>query len=238
MNADTQVEAAGGSVPVYVSEPRETPTAAAIVVHEAFGVNAHIREVTDRLSALGYLALAPNLFHRAGIEEIPYDGLESAMGYVKNLNGPDILTDLDACLTYAFERGIEPSSVGTVGFCMGGTVTFFAATRRPLAASVTFYGGGVATSRWEGVPSMLDQAPSLGCPWLGLFGDEDRGIAVDDVESLREALRENPNEIDIVRYADAGHGFHCDARPDVYREAPAKDAWSRAVAWFGAHLAR
>ena len=128
-----------------------------------------------------------------------------------------------------------PSQMGVVGFCMGGSVTFYAATLRPLGAAVTFYGGGVATGRF-GLPSLIDQAPSLASPWLGLFGDEDQGIPVEEVEALRTAVGTAHVEAEIVRYPGAQHGFHCDARPAVYDEASATDAWSRTLEWFARHV--
>ena len=74
-------------------------------------------------------------------------------------------------------------------------------------------------------------------PWLGLFGDLDKGISVEDVEELRAALKDAPVETEIVRYAEAGHGFHCDARPEAYNAEAAADGWRRTLAWFGEHLA-
>lgn len=81
------------------------------------------------------------------------------------------------------------------------------------------------------------EADGIGVPWLGLFGDLDGSIPVDDVEQLREALQAAPAATDVVRYENAGHGFHCDVRPD-YVERDAKDAWGRTIAWFELHLTR
>ncbi len=117
---------------------------------------------------------------------------------------------------------------------MGGTVAFVTATMRAVGAAVTFYGGGVAQGRF-GFPSLLDLAPSLQAPWLGLYGDADQGIPVDEVEALRRATGGAPGPAEIVRYPDAGHGFNCDDRA-AYDEGAATDAWRRTLAWFGAHL--
>ena len=80
------------------------------------------------------------------------------------------------------------------------------------------------------------EAGSLQTPWLGLFGDDDQMIPVDGVEELRTQMRDSPVNTDVVRYPDAGHGFHCDAR-ESYHEASAKDGWNRALDWFSSHLA-
>ena len=102
-------------------------------------------------------------------------------------------------------------------------------------AAVGFYGGGIVTGRFPQFPPLVSEVASLQTPWLGLFGDQDASIPVDDVEQLREALRGAKVDTDIVRYADAGHGFHCDQRPD-YRPEDAADAWRRALDWFASHL--
>jgi carboxymethylenebutenolidase len=117
---------------------------------------------------------------------------------------------------------------------MGGTVSFFAAVRNSLGAAVSFYGGGVATGRF-GFPSQVDEAPKLQTPWLGLFGDQDQSIPVEEVEQLRKAAASAKVPTEVVRYAEAEHGFHCDARPS-YHEASAEDAWKRTLDWFGTRL--
>jgi carboxymethylenebutenolidase len=119
---------------------------------------------------------------------------------------------------------------------MGGSVSFLAAARRPLGAAVTFYGGGVAEGRF-GMPALVELAPQLQTPWLGLFGDQDQTIPVDQVEALRIAAASAPVATEIVRYADAEHGFHCDARSS-YHEASAKEAWALALQWFDTNLSK
>jgi carboxymethylenebutenolidase len=127
------------------------------------------------------------------------------------------------------------SSTGIVGFCLGGSVALLAATRHPFGAAVTFYGGGVAQGRL-GIPPLIDIAAELRAPWLGLYGDQDPSIPVDEVEKLRvEAAKANV-PTSIVRYPEAGHAFHCDPRPSNYHEASARDAWGKAVDWFGRYL--
>jgi carboxymethylenebutenolidase len=118
---------------------------------------------------------------------------------------------------------------------MGGTVAFFAATQWHLGAAVTFYGGGISQGRF-GFPSLLDIAPELQTPWLGLYGDRDQGIPVDEVESLRRVVAKAPVPTEIVRYPQAVHGFNNNDRPDAYHEPSAKDAWARTLAWFGQYL--
>jgi carboxymethylenebutenolidase len=225
-----------GEMDLYDAEPQSVPRGAVIVLQEAFGVNDHIEDVTRRFAGEGYRAVAPHLFHRSGDEELAYGNFEKIMPHMQALTEAGLVADLDATLEYLAGAGFAPARVGVVGFCMGGSVTFLAAVRRALGAAVTFYGGGVSEGRF-GMPPLLDMAPDLQTPWLGLFGDEDQGIPVEQVEALRQATARASVPTEIVRYPDAGHGFHCDARPDSYNEAAAEDGWSRTLDWFERYLA-
>ena len=117
---------------------------------------------------------------------------------------------------------------------MGGTVTLVTAARRDVGAAVTFYGGGVKEGRF-GFPPLVEEATRLRAPWLGLYGDLDQGIPVEGVEELRAAAASSGQPTEVVRYPEAGHGFHCDQR-DSYEPKSAQDAWARTLAWFGDHL--
>jgi carboxymethylenebutenolidase len=224
-----------GAMDVYEAEPDGEPKAAVIVVQEAFGVNDHIQDVTRRFAAAGYLAVAPAFFHRAGGGTAPYDDFTQVMPLFEGISDDGILTDVDATLAHLEARGFGPSRTGIVGFCFGGRVTFLTAARRKLGAAVTFYGGGIVSSSPLGLPALIEEAADLQTPWLGMFGDLDKGIPVDDVEVLRGALGDAEVVADIVRYAGADHGFHCDAR-DAYHEDSANDAWQRTLGWFATHL--
>jgi carboxymethylenebutenolidase len=224
-----------GDMDLYDVEPTGEARAAVVVVQEAFGVNPHIEDVTRRVAGAGYRAVAPHFFHRTGDPVIEYGDFDKIMPQFAGLSEAGVLNDIDAAIAHLGQAGFAPARIGVVGFCMGGTVAFLASVRRPLGAGVTFYGGGVTEGRF-GMPSMVDLAPELQTPWLGVFGDEDQGIPVEQVEALRAVLPGAPLDTQIVRYAGAGHGFHCDMRPDYHEEA-AKDAWNRTLDWFERHLA-
>ena len=208
---------------------------AVIVIQEAFGVNDHIREVTDRFASQGYYAVAPELFHRVGSPEVPYDDFPAAMAAMATLGEAGIGADLDAAVAHLAEEGFERRSIAIVGYCMGGTVAFYAATRGAVGAAASFYGGGIAAGRF-GFPPLLELAPQLACDWIGLYGDLDKGIPVEQVEALRAAVSSSGHVTEVVRYADADHGFHCDGRPGVFNAAAAADAHQRTLAFFRAHL--
>jgi carboxymethylenebutenolidase len=221
---------------LYDIEPEGTAHGAVMVLQEAFGVNDHIEDVTRRFAKAGYRAVAPHLFHRSGDPALDYGNFDKIMPHMQALSETGLLEDLDATLDHLAGAGFAASRVGVVGFCMGGSVTFLAAARRALGAAVTFYGGGVGEGRF-GMPPLVELAPGLKTPWLGLFGDEDQSIPVDQVEALRAAAASASVPTEIVRYAGAGHGFHCDGRPDSYHEQAALDGWARTIDWFGRYLA-
>jgi carboxymethylenebutenolidase len=228
-----------GPMDVYEATPDGTARRAIVVIQEAFGVNRHIEDVTRRFAALGYHTVAPALFHRAGGGTIDdYDNLDftKLLALFEGVSDDAVLADVDATLGLVTEAGFDAAHTGIVGFCFGGRVTFLVAARRSLGAAVGFYGGGIVSAGHLPFPPLIDEAQALRTPWLGLFGDRDASIPVEDVERLREALRAAPVDTDVVRYPEAAHGFHCDARAD-YHEASARDGWTRAQAWFEAHLA-
>jgi carboxymethylenebutenolidase len=238
LDGDLILDTPDGPMDLYEATPDDDATAAVIVIQEAFGVNDHIRDVTRRFADAGYRAIAPALFHRAGGGTAPYDDFDKVMPLFAGVTDDGILADVDAAIAYLHDEGFTDDHIGIVGFCMGGRVTFLTAVRRRLGAAVGFYGGGIASAGFGGLfPALIGKADELRTPWLGLFGDKDGGIPVDDVERLRTTLdAEAPAAHDIVRYSDAEHGFHCDQRPS-YHEASAKDGWTRTLDWFAHHLA-
>ena len=227
-------DAAPAGFPVYASG-QTASTRAVIVIQEAFGVNDHIRGVADLFADEGYLAVAPQLFHRDGSPEIPYDDFAAAMPFMTSLTKQGITNDLNATTDFLATLGFHAPNIAAIGFCMGGTVSFFAATLGSIGAAASFYGGGVATGRF-GLPPLVELAAELKCPWLGLYGDLDQSIPGEQVEALRAATDAAPITTEIVRYPEGKHGFHCDARPDGYDEASALDARGRARAFFDEHL--
>jgi carboxymethylenebutenolidase len=231
-----ELDTTDGPMSLYEARPEGDARGAVIVVQEAFGVNPHIEDVTVRFADGGYHAVAPHLFHRAGGGTAPYTDFSKVIPLYEHLDDDGILVDVEAVLEHLHASGWEDPSVGTVGFCFGGRVTFLVALRRPLGAAVGFYGGGIVTQRFPQFPPLVDEVSKLQTPWLGLFGDRDQSIPVEDVEQLRDALKTSPVPTEIVRYPEAEHGFHCDER-GAYDEAAAKDGWNRTLAWFEAHMA-
>jgi carboxymethylenebutenolidase len=223
------------ATPLSVHAPTTTPKGGVVVVQEAFGVNDHIEDICRRLADDGWLAVAPHLFYRTGDPKLGYVDMAPVMEHMGQVKADQVMDDVDAALAHLAAAGIPLAKTGVVGFCMGGTVAFHVTAQRDVGAGITFYGGGVREGRF-GLPSMLDAAADLKAPWLGLFGDLDRGIPIADVEDLGAAAVQAGHPTEVVRYAEAEHGFNCDARAS-FHPASAADAWQRTLAWFDRHLA-
>jgi carboxymethylenebutenolidase len=229
------VQSTGGAMGLYEAKPPGAAKGAVIVIQEAFGITEHIEDVCRRFAAEGYVAVAPHIFHRSGDPVLAYDDMQSVIPHVMALNPEDLTADLDAAIKHIEDAGFSPNQVAVIGFCMGGSVVMLTAVRNVLGAAVSFYGGGVAQGRF-GMPPLLDLGPALKTPWLGIFGDEDASIPVQEVEWLRDAAKKAPVATEVIRYPGANHGFHCDAR-DSYHEPSAKQAWQETLSWLDKHLA-
>jgi carboxymethylenebutenolidase len=226
---------ADGPMRIYTAWPAAAAADRAVVVlQEAFGVNDHIQEVARRLAARGYLAIAPDLFHRTGVSTLSYSQHAEAMPLIGAI-GPDaIITDVAAALQFvAAAHGIPAGRTALVGFCFGGRAAFTAATALPgLAGTVAFYGPGIAA----GPHAVIDRAAGLTAPVLLHVGAEDPTIPAEQVTAIEAALTASGAEHHSYVYPAAGHAFACDARPDMYRPGPAADAWQRTWDFLGTHL--
>ncbi|HEV7888834.1 MAG TPA: dienelactone hydrolase family protein [Acidimicrobiales bacterium] len=220
--------------PLTVHRPDGEALGGVLVIQEAFGINDHIASVCRRFAAAGYVTVAPHLFHRSGDPKLGYEDFSLVMPHMQALTAESVLEDVDEGLNGLAGYGLGPPQIGVVGFCMGGTVALVTDALRDVGAAVSFYGGGVTEGRF-GFPSLVELAPTLRAPWLGLYGDQDQGIPVGQVEELRAAAAKAPVPTEVVRYPEAEHGFHCDVRAS-YHAVSAQDAWARTLAWFERYL--
>ncbi|MBO2457596.1 dienelactone hydrolase family protein [Actinomadura violacea] len=227
------VETADGPMRVHTARPDAPADRAVIVLQEAFGVNDHIQDITRRFAARGFLALAPDLFHRTGITTLGYDQHAEAMPLIGAI-GPDaITTDIGAVLDHLAGEGVPAARTAVVGFCFGGRAAFTAATTIPgLAATVVFYGPGIAA----GPHAVLDRAGAIDAPMLLHVGADDPTIPADQVKAIDAVLQNAGTDHEQHVYDDAGHAFACDARPHMYRPGPADTAWTRTHAFLDRHL--
>lgn len=233
----TQVAVADGNLPVFVARPSGSGQhPAIIVVMEAFGLNGHIKKVTERIAREGCVAVAPDMYHRSGQNlDVGYDNLPEAIRLMTSLRDEEIVSDMKALTDHlqaqAFVRG---DRIGITGFCMGGRISFLTACRNPaIKAAVPFYGGGIAGApASEKAPKApLDYADQLQAPMLLFFGEKDPFIPLEEVERIKQRLAELKKEAETVVYPDAPHGFFCDER-DSYRPDAARDAWDRMGRFF------
>ena len=216
---------------LYIAEPKTAPKGGIVVIQEAFGVTTHIQDVCDWLADNGWYAVAPTLFHRLDTQVFGYEDLAPVMPAMKSLNRADIDADLDETFAHLTSKGFDARKCGIVGFCMGGSVALYVAATRVVGAAVGFYGGGLGESRF-GFPPGIELAGRLQTPWLGLYGDRDPMIPIDQVEAARTAAAACSVVSEVVRYENGQHGFNCDDRPAVFDADIATDARQRTLAWF------
>ncbi len=221
MPAFTELTAADGHrFAAWVAEPAGRPRGAVVVAQEIFGVNGHIRAVTEGYAADGYLAVAPALFDRAqrGFETgYTAEDIATARKVMQNLSIDGALVDVAAAVAWAARAG----RVGMTGFCWGGTVTWVAAARVDgLACAVPYYGGGM--------PNHIGEQPR--CPVMMHFGEHD---TMPSAEQARAIAAAHPEA--IAHFYDAGHGFNCDQRAS-YDAAASRLARERTLAFFGQHV--
>jgi carboxymethylenebutenolidase len=227
----------GASMRLYVARPAGAAAARGLLVmQEAFGINAHIRDVTDRFAREGFLAAAPELFHRTGAGfEGRYDDFPSAMVHLKELRDPSLEADFRAAYDWLRANGIAAGSpIAAAGFCMGGRAAFLAAITLPLECAVSFYGGGIAPNPTN--PGLLNRVKDLKAPVLLFWGGRDQHITVDQRRAVADALRNAGKNYVNVEFSEADHGFFCDARPS-YNPVAAAQAWPLTLAFLNTYTA-
>src|SRR3954464_9541835 len=145
---DVTLSTADGDMRAYEATPDNDATTAVIVIPEAFGLNGHIEDITERVAAAGMRGVGLDIFHRSGGGTAPYDDFEKVLPLFEGLTDDGLLADIDAARENTVEQGPTDSPIGIVGFFFGGRTTFLAALERPLGAAVGFYGGGIVTGRF------------------------------------------------------------------------------------------
>ncbi len=226
-------------LPAYVSRPEKAKGSlpVIIVVSEIFGVHEYIADVTRRFAKLGYLAIAPEFFTRAGDPNTYGTVADIFTNIVAKTPDAQVLNDLQAALVWAGKNGGDLKRVGVTGFCWGGRITWLSATLPQVRAGVAWYGRLIG-EKTEGNPRHpVDIAMDLKAPVLGLYGGVDTGISLESIDQMRAALAQAaPKNLaakacQFEVYPDAPHAFHADYRA-TYREGPAKDGWEKCLAWF------
>src|SRR6201993_3275088 len=220
------------------SQPGRNP--GIVVIHEAFGLVEHIRDIARRFANIGYNALAPDLYSRSGSPDP--SNMESVFPVMFGLPDAQAVRDLEAAAAHL--RGLSGASakVGAIGFCSGGRQTLlFACSSDKVDAAVDCWGGVIyrAAPAAKTTPSrpkpILDMVGQLHCPLFAVFGEEDQNPTVAQSEELRQRAQRAGKDVTIKVYKNAGHAFLADYRPS-YREGPAAELWQDVVAFFAKHL--
>ena len=193
---------------------------AILVFQEAYGVNSHIEDVCRRFAREGYVALAPELFHRTAPGFVAAYGDRAAfMPHLQALTIEGLSADIRAAhAALAARKDVAASDVSCIGFCMGGRTAFLAASLVPLKAAVSFYGGNIA-------PSLLNRVEHIAAPLLMFWGSLDQHIAQGQIDTIGDALRAHVKPFVDVRFSRADHGFFCDQRATYHSES-ARQAWA------------
>ena len=232
-----QVPTGDRAVPAYRAKPAGGgPRPVIIVVQEIFGVHAWIQDIVRRFAKAGYYAIAPDFYVRQGDATKVADIPTLVRTIVSKVPDTQVMSDLDATAAFSATDGGNADLLGITGFCWGGRITWLYAAHNPaLKAGVAWYGRlrGEATSLQPTYP--VDLADKIKAPVLGLYGGQDKGIPLEDVEAMRVALAQAKSPSQIIVYPEAEHGFLADYRPS-YNQQASTAAWKETLGWFGKHL--
>jgi carboxymethylenebutenolidase len=234
-NSTVQLNTSDGKMEAYVAQPKAGGTyPGVVVIQEAFGVNSHIKKVAERIAAEGYVAIAPDIFHREAERIIPYSEMPKAIATMQRVVDNKAMEDVGAAIAHLkSQSNVKSGSIGVIGFCMGGRLTYLAAAHhnKDVKCAVPFYGGGISM----GNPSPLSRTGEIKCPMYLFFGAKDPLIPLDQVNQIKAELTAKKVPFQMEIYPEPGHGFFCDDRGG-YHEASAKDAWQKTKAFFAQHL--
>ncbi len=221
----------GTSLGAYVAMPAEDGKAPGIIVfQEAFGVNSHIQDVAGRFARLGYVAIAPEMFHRTAPGfTCKYTEFSVCMPHLQALTPEGIIADARAAFDWLQNNPrVLPNATASIGYCMGGRCSYLANSVLPLQAAVSYYGGGIATA-------LLPRAAEMHGPILLYWGGLDKNIPIEQSYATAAALKQAGKTYVNIEFSDADHGFFCDQRAN-YKETAAKQSWDLTVRFLATYL--
>tara|TARA_B100000315_G_scaffold260939_1_gene328110 strand:- start:47020 stop:47697 length:678 start_codon:yes stop_codon:yes gene_type:complete len=208
----------------YFSIPDTGGGPGIIVLQEWWGLVGHIKDLADRFAIAGFAALAPDIYHGDSTTH-PDDAGRLMMA----LNIDQTQKDLNGAVNFLLDHvAVSSDAIGTVGFCMGGQLSLFAACANPsIGACVDFYGIH---------PNVQLDMKNLRAPVLGIFAENDEFVTMETAKGLESKLKEHGKETDFTYYPEVGHAFFNDSREDVYNEEAASDAWQKVITFFDSNL--
>jgi carboxymethylenebutenolidase len=227
----TEIRSQDVKISAYQAEPVGMGAFAAVVVlQEIFGVNSHIRDVTERFARLGYVAIAPALYQRLEPNfETGYtaEAIQIGREYKGKTKATELLADIQATIDYLKTLPqVRSEAIGCIGFCFGGHVAYLAATLPDIKATASFYGAGVTTMTPGGGAPTISRTAEIGGTLYAFFGMEDASIPVEQVDQVEAELQKYGIAHQVFRYLGADHGFFCDQRSS-YNPATAAAAWEK-----------
>ena len=214
----------GGKANGYLSAPPSGKGPGVIVIQEWWGLVPHIKDVADRFAKEGFVALAPDLYHGESTKSP-----DEAGKLMMALRIDEAEKDLRGAINYLLSHeATTGNNVGTVGFCMGGALSLYAASKNSqVSACVVFYGIH---------PNVKPDLANLQAPVLGIYAERDAYVPPSAVHELEGQLKQHGKSVEMHIYPGMDHGFFNDTRQDVYNEEAARDAWNRVLRFFGEHL--
>lgn len=233
----------GATLPALLCRPENQTGPAVVIVHDVFGRSEFYEHLAARLASAGFVALLPDLFFREG--PLPERELEYARQRRMKFDEAGSVNHVISAIDWLRVRDdVKGDVVGSVGFCMGGTIVLDLAAFAPRTANVCYYGfpatpAAAATNpEFRYAPIPLDLVDQMQAPLLGFWGDQDHGVGMDNVKALDDALTERGVDHEFEIYAGLGHGFLAASRldPDSEIYDKACDAWSRTIAFYRQHL--
>jgi carboxymethylenebutenolidase len=229
---DAKIKVTGGEMPIYYARPAGVAHPPIILVcMEIFGLHEWVKDVTRRLGHLGAFAVAPDYYFRDGVDLTKIDDIQKILPVVNTKTDTELFSDLDATAAWAKSQGGDGNRLGIIGFCRGGRSVWHYSTHNPdLKAGVAFY--GTLIDKNDAAPkNSIELAPEVKEPVLGLYGAEDAGIKVEQVQQMEAALKAAGKTAEFHIYPGAPHGFEADYRPS-YRKEAAEEAWAQMIGWF------
>jgi carboxymethylenebutenolidase len=217
-------KANGQTASGYLAIPQQGSGPGVVVIQEWWGLVDHIKDVCERFANEGFVALAPDLYHGKTTKSP-----DEAGKLMMAMRIDEAEKDLSGAVQYLLDHDATTGDkAGVVGFCMGGALALYTATKNPnVGACVVFYGGH---------PNVKPDLPKLQAPVLGIYGERDKSVPPESVHRLEQQLKALGKKVDVIIYPNADHAFFNDARPAVYVPEAAADAWQRTIEFFRKHL--
>ncbi|RZT83426.1 carboxymethylenebutenolidase [Pseudonocardia sediminis] len=217
----------GSELRLTIAEPDGPVRGGVVVLHEARGVTDSVRGLVSGIAGDGWLTVAPHLYHRDDADEMGEETDDAQVAdQVGRLDYEQVMSDCDTAFGWLAEHDVSSDRMGVLGFDLGGTVALIVAANRTLGAAVTVAGGGIEKAPAGSVPSLVDAAPELTCPWLGIYSEATDPGALD---KLRAAAAGSGVATNLIVYPSSGYRFDDDPES-------AADAWQRVLNWFDSHL--